>query len=379
MVKALYVHIPFCSYKCPYCDFTSLVDPPLEREKYIELLLREARLYADLERGIETLYLGGGTPTLLEPSLIGYLLEGLDRVLDLSGVKEITVECNPETYGKEEFKRLRGLGVNRLSLGAQSFSEKGLRKLGRKHRVGDTLRAYMEARDAGFENVNIDLIYAYPGQRPEDVEVELEWIERLIPEHVSAYMLTPYPNTPLGVEVIGGTLDLPEEEKLTRIYEKLWKGLRDLGYSRYEISNWSKEGFECRHNLVYWSLEEFLGLGVSAWGFVKGKRYGNTRNILKYAEAVVRNRRPVESEVKLSERDLFEEFVMLRLRLKEGLPYEFESLIPPRLKGFFEKGEKGIGIREEHMLLSNEIIAEVLVYNSDRTLSEVRNGKDILR
>ncbi len=374
MLKALYVHIPFCSYKCPYCDFVSLVDPPVNPNDYIDLLIEEAKLYSNTDRRIETLYLGGGTPTLLEPDQIGYTIEGLDRVLDLSKVREITVECNPETYRKKDFKRLRSFGVNRLSIGAQSFTEKGLKALGRKHSVRDILRCYEEAMEAGFENINVDLIYAYPGQKPEDIDRELELLERLRPEHVSAYMLTPYENTPLGVSIKGGLIETPQEEELERLYERLWRGLKSLGYSRYEISNWSLKGFECRHNLVYWSVEEFLGLGVSAWGFVGGRRYGNTKNILLYAKAVREKKKPVCEELYLSDADIFEEFIMLRLRLKEGLPHSFRGLIPHHLWPFFEEGKNGIGIREEFMLLSNEIIAEVLVYNSHRTLSEVRNG-----
>ena len=374
MIKALYLHIPFCSYKCPYCDFLSLVDAPLNHEEYMNLLIEESRLYSHYERDIRTLYLGGGTPTLLEPDTLGYLIDGLDKVLDLSGVVEITVECNPETYTTEDFRKLRRLGVNRLSIGAQSFTEKGLKSLGRKHSVSDTVSAYHEAREAGFDNINLDIMYAYPEQKSQDLEVELEWIEKLRPEHVSAYMLTPYPNTPIGVEISRGALKVPEEDELACIYNGLWTGLKELGYSRYEISNWSLEGFECKHNLVYWNMEEFLGLGVSAWGFIGITRYGNTKNILKYAEFVRKGIRPVDKSVRLSERDLLEEFVMLRLRLKEGLPRSFKHIVPPHLRRFFEEGERGVGIREEYMLLSNEIIAEVLVYNSDRTLSEVKNG-----
>ncbi len=374
MIKALYFHIPFCSYKCPYCDFLSLVGAPLDYEEYVNLLIEETKLYSHYGRDIRTLYLGGGTPTLLKPDTLGYLIDRLDKVLDLSGVVEITVECNPETYTTEDFRKLRRLGVNRLSVGAQSFTEKGLRSLGRRHSVSDTVRAYHEAREAGFENINLDIIYAYPEQKSQDVEVELEWIEELRPEHVSAYMLTPYPNTPIGVEISRGALKVPEEDELARIYNRLWTGLKELGYSRYEISNWSLEGFECKHNLVYWNMEEFLGLGVSAWGFIGRTRYGNTKNVVKYAEFVRKGIRPVDKSVRLSERDLFEEFVMLRLRLKEGLPKSLKHVVPPHLRRFFEEGERGIGIREEYMLLSNEIIAEVLVYNSDRTLSEVKNG-----
>jgi len=373
MVKGLYVHIPFCSYKCPYCDFVSITGT-FPHKDYIDAIFKEARLYRDTERKIETLYLGGGTPTLLDPELIAKLIDSLDRMLDLSGVKEITVECNPETYRREEFRRIREAGVNRLSIGVQSFLEKGLKALGRKHSVEDSIRAYFEAKEAGFENVNIDLIYAYPGQKAEDMERELEVVERLKPEHLSAYMLTPYEGTPLGAQVLSGRLKLPSEEETSEIYDRLWRGLKALGYRRYEISNWAKECYECRHNMIYWRMEEFLGLGVSAWGFLNGERYGNTKNLKSYMDSVMSGRSPVSMRVKLTERDRFEEFVMLRLRLKRGLPKNMGHLIPDHLTGFFEEGGEGIGIKEEHMLLANEIIAEVLLYNSDRKFAEVGDG-----
>ncbi len=374
MVKGLYIHIPFCVSKCPYCDFVSLkVDESLQ-EEYVNILIKEAKLYRDVPRRLRTVYFGGGTPTILKPETISRVINSMDRILDLSGVKEITVECNPETYRYREFRELLRAGVNRLSLGVQSFSEKGLRSLGRWHSVEDSLRAYFEAKEAGFDNVNIDLIFAYPGQKRDDIDIELEWVDRLRPSHLSAYMLTPHRNTPLGLEIISGRLEIPREEELERIYRRLWTGLRALGYRRYEISNWALEGYTCKHNLLYWTLEEFIGIGVSAWGFFGMRRYGNRKNILSYMRAVERGVRPVESEMLLNKRDLFEEFIMLRLRLRKGLPKEFINLIPEKVKTFFEVSEEGVGIKEEYMLLSDEIITEVLLYNSDRITAEVRDG-----
>ncbi len=374
MVKAVYIHIPFCSYKCSYCDFTSLVDSPIPPSDYLNLLLKEARLYRNVESSIRTIYMGGGTPTLLKPEEIGRLLEGLSSIFELSSLEEVSVECNPETYRYAEFKRLTSYGVNRLSIGAQSFTLKGLSALGRRHTPEDTLKAFSEARDAGFESINLDLIYGYPGQRPEDVESELEVIERLRPEHISAYLLTPYEGTPMGLAILSGRLKQPREEELAEIYDRLWKGLRALGYERYEISNWSLPGKECRHNLVYWKGEEFLGLGLSAWGYFGRVRYGNTKVLKSYGEAVLSNKRPVAKEVRLSGRDVFEEDLMLRLRLKWGLELSERHLIPEHLMDFFEERDNFIGIKEEYMLLSNEIITEVLLYNSDRNTLEVKNG-----
>ncbi len=371
MVKGIYVHIPFCSYKCPYCDFTSLTNSPVSGEEYVNLLKREIGFYKGMDYGLETLYFGGGTPTLLEPKLLGEIIEEVQK---FGSPEEITVEANPETVSGNKLKELKKLGVNRLSIGVQSFLSKGLEALGRKHSVEDSIRAYESAREVGFETVSIDLIYAYPGQKAEDVEEELRWIDRLRPDHLSAYMLTPYEGTPLGFRAKSGEVKLPEEEELASIYDLLWRGLKELGYERYELSNWAQRGKECRHNLLYWTMEEFVGLGVSAWGFVGRVRYGNTKNVLSYAEGVLSNKRPLESEVFISDRDFFEESLMLRLRLRWGLGAEEKELIPPHLVEFFEEREGRLGIREEFMLLANEITAEVLVYNSDRKPLEVRNG-----
>ncbi len=363
-VKGVYVHIPFCSYKCPYCDFMSVTTSPIGHEEYLELLIRELNLYRQFRTNIETLYLGGGTPTLLDIQLIARFLEALDRVLGLGSLKEFTVEANPETVNYRKLKELKALGVNRLSIGVQSFLGKGLALLGRKHSVEDSIRAFQCAREAGFDNINIDLIYAYPSQREEDMEKELEVIGRLKPDHVSAYMLTPYEGTPLGIEVSKGSVILPDEEELVKIYNRLWTGLKEMGYRRYEISNWSVEGMECKHNLLYWNMKEFLGLGVSAWGYIHPERYGNTKNLFRYREAVVSGQRPIERREILSEREAFKESLILKLRLKKGLRGEDRKLIPAHLMQFFEESLEGMGIKEEYMLLANEIICEVLMYNS---------------
>jgi len=280
MVKALYVHIPFCSHKCPYCDFVSLTGGSEDMPEYTQLVEREALLLA---------------------------------------------------------------------------------------------------REAGFENINVDLIYGYPGQRAEDLLEELEWIEKLRPAHVSAYLLTPHRETPLWLRLGRGEISLPSEDEIDCIYRTLWTGLKALGYERYEISNWALPGRRCEHNLAYWNMEEFLGMGVSAWGFLQNRRYGNLRNITAYRKALLSGKRPIEREIHLSGEELAEEFLMLRLRLKRGLPLSYRHLIPDHLLTFFEEESDGIGIKEEYMLLADEIIGEVLLYNSHRQHPEVRNGKDILR
>ncbi len=360
MVKGLYVHIPFCSKRCPYCDFYSLVESPVSPEEYVDILLKEADLYRDTPTRLETLYLGGGTPSRLRPEDLSRIVEGLSRVFDLSSVEEVTVECNPEDYGKEEFRKLRDAGFTRVSLGVQSFTEKGLSVLGRTHTPQRAIEAVLSAMSSDL-SVNVDLIYGYPGQEPGDLEADLKVIEYLRPDHVSAYLLTPYEGTPLGSKILTGELKAPDEDRIRDLHDLLWRRLKDIGYVRYEISNWAKPGKECKHNFLYWTMEEFVGLGVSAWGFLESVRYGNVRNIKAYVDSVLSGRRPVGVSVKLSEEDKFEEWIMLRLRLRTGIP---ENLVPDHMREFFEPAEEGLAIKEEFMILANEITADLMVYNS---------------
>ena len=359
MVKGVYIHIPFCSYKCPYCDFLSLTNSPITPKAYLELLKKEISLYKDIPAKLETVYFGGGTPTLLRPDELALILEELDKVFGLSSVKEITVECNPETYREREFKEIKRLGVNRVSVGAQSFTEKGLKALGRKHGVKDIYECVESAVGSGIENVNVDLIFGWSGQTLEDVEADLRTLSELPVKHVSWYLLTPYEGTPLGEEILRGKVGLPSEEEIVKIHDLITEGLRELGFKRYELSNWARVGYECKHNLLYWKLEEFLGFGVSAWGFVNDERYGNTRSILKYEKLLRDGLAPVEQKVKLDEVEKEKERIMLGLRLTEGLPREYEKFIPEHLREFFYIGDR-IRIKEEHFLISNELIAEVL-------------------
>ncbi|AAC07371.1 radical SAM family heme chaperone HemW [Aquifex aeolicus] len=360
MIKALYVHVPFCSYKCPYCDFLSLVNSPVSVRDYLSALKREINLYRELDVKLETLYFGGGTPTLLKPEELGEIIEEIDKVFGLSGVKEITVECNPETYRKKEFEELKKLGVNRISVGVQSFTEKGLRVLGRKHTVKDSLECLESLFEAGIENVNVDLIWGWPTQSLKDLEVELEHLKKFPVKHVSAYLLTLYEDTPMGLAFKRGEFKPLEEEEVVELHKMLSEGLRELGFKRYEISNWAKEGFECRHNLVYWKMEEFLGVGVSAWGFYENVRYGNTKNISKYVKFLKEDKKPVEFRVQLDETELEKERIMLGLRTTEGIEEKYLKFVPEYLRDFFEVKGGRLRIKEEHLLISNELITEVL-------------------
>jgi oxygen-independent coproporphyrinogen-3 oxidase len=349
----IYVHIPFCDYKCPYCDFFSLSHRPIGEDEYVELLIKEAELRAGLKKP-STLYLGGGTPSLLHPKILERLLEGLDKVFDLSLTREITIEANPETLTPEKLKGYLSLGINRLSIGVQSFLEKGLLSLGRKHGPWEAIRAYSFARDAGFENINLDIIWGWHPQREEDLLEDIETATSLDPEHLSFYLLTKYGD---------GSPERTGEDRVASLYKLLTERLRDSGYIHYEISNWAKEGKECKHNLLYWNRLPYIGLGVSSSGFDGRVRYTNARNIEEYRKKVEGRTLPEAFSETIGEEEAMRERLILGLRLLEGIPSEGVK-IPNHLFEFMQTSGGRLSIKEEYMILSNEIISELLVYNS---------------
>ncbi|MEJ5338754.1 MAG: radical SAM family heme chaperone HemW [Aquificaceae bacterium] len=356
MVKGLYFHIPFCSYKCPYCDFVSVVDPVLDPSEYMNMLLKELELYRNLHIKPQTLYFGGGTPSLIKPELYESFFERLFKYVDSSNLEEVSIECNPENYILEDYRRLKDAGFNRVSIGVQSLREEGLRALGRLHSVETSLRAVEFARVAGFENINIDLIYGYHGQSLKDLEKELKILRSLPISHVSFYLLTPYEDTQLGRLYEKGLLELPEEDTIGDMYELICESLEGFGFLQYEVSNFSLPGYQCRHNMLYWSYEEFLGLGVSAWSFVDRVRFGNTKNLRLYAERVSNGEKPVEYEEKLEGDELLYDYLFVALRTSKGVEKSLLSSIPRELEEFFEVNEDRLRLKRRGFLLINEVL-----------------------
>lgn len=323
MVKGIYVHIPFCSLKCPYCDFLSFVSFDQElHSRYIQAVIREAELYIDNNFMVETIYFGGGTPSLLKPSYIEKVINHILKVCRVSERLEITMEVNPNTYSLDDFKEVKTIGVNRLSFGAQSFLEKNLRKLGRDHTPQHTLKSVENAFKSGIENINLDLIYGVEGQTLDELNIDLGIYLSLPIKHISAYMLTAYEDTPLGVMVKSGQVTLPDDDVTASMFELIDERLHAAGLARYELSNWAVDGYRCIHNILYWTHQEFLGFGVSAWSFVGNRRFGNTRNIWQYISMVEEGKKPVMFEEELDQEKIREEKIFLGLRLSEGIEIE---------------------------------------------------------
>ncbi len=356
MVKGLYFHIPFCSYKCPYCDFVSVVDPVVEPQEYMTFMLKELELYREISIKPQTLYFGGGTPSLIKPNQYKTFFERLSHMIDMSQLEEITIECNPENYTLEDFKSIKDIGFNRVSIGVQSLRDEGLKALGRLHSVEDALRAIDSANSAGFENINIDLIYGYQGQSLEDLRKELALLKSLPLSHVSFYLLTPYEDTLFGLLYKKGLFELPDDNTIADMYNLICESLEAMGFLQYEISNFAISGFQCKHNMLYWSHEEFLGLGVSAWSFVKRVRFGNTKSVKLYAERISRGESPVEYEEKLSGDELMYDYLFVALRTTRGVEKELLPNIPEDLKEYFQMEGERLRLNRKGMLLINEIL-----------------------
>ncbi len=363
-IKGLYVHIPFCNIKCPYCDFTSIVlNDNQIYERYINTLKKELILYKELPFCIETIYFGGGTPSILEPVLIGELIEFVSKNLKTKNNIEITVEANPNTYRYRQLELLRTYGVNRLSIGNQTFNKRHLVSLGRNHTPEDTISMINDAVRAGFENINLDLIYGMENQTLKELEEDLNIYTSLPIKHVSAYMLTAYEDTPLGSMVLDNKYNLPDEETTTQMFKLIDNYLESKGFYRYELSNWAKNGFKCKHNLFYWTDQYFLGIGVSAWSYIGNKRFGNTKNLTEYFEMVYKGEKPVKFRETLSEEDSRFEKIMLGLRLKEGIDVNFiknkEILKELEKEGFGIIKENKFSLTQDGLMLINQIITKL--------------------
>jgi oxygen-independent coproporphyrinogen-3 oxidase len=333
---ALYVHIPFCQAKCPYCDFNSYAGLEDLMTPYVDALITEMALWREATRDtrVTTVFFGGGTPSFLPLAETERIAAALRRSFCLAPDAEITVEANPGSADSARLDGLRRLGFNRLSLGVQSFQDDELRLLGRVHSAAEAREAYRAARCAGFENVNLDLIYGLPGQTLIDWQRTLAEAIALRPEHLSLYALTLEEGTPLAADVARGCFPAPDPDLAADIY--LWAGeaLAAAGYEHYEISNWALFGYRCRHNLVYWHNQCYLGLGAGAHSCLSGFRFATVRDPRRYIrEVTATGAEPssdglaayltslphLESVVQVTDAAAMAETAILGLRLVEGV------------------------------------------------------------
>lgn len=356
----IYIHIPFCVKKCAYCDFLSGPQDEKTIERYVSSLLEEIRTHASSERftldyEVTTIFLGGGTPSVLNTSQIQRIFEILKTSFKISQDAEITIEANPGTVTVEKLQVYKQCGINRISFGLQSTNNEELKLLGRIHTYEEFLESYQFARECGFDNINVDLISAIPKQTLTSWEATLERVIALEPEHISAYSLIVEEGTPFAKMYGGGCPgehDLPSEEEERAIYYKTEELLSGAGYHRYEISNYAKEGKECRHNLGYWERKEYLGIGLGAASLLNETRYKNTDDLSFYLEHSSDSHAIHENVEKLSLKEQMEEFMFLGLRKMEGVSAdEFASTFGKTLEECY--GEQIQKLMEQGLLEQN--------------------------
>ena len=317
----IYIHIPFCAVKCMYCDFYSIADRNTEIHRFVKAITNEInRCNVDVsDLAFDTIFIGGGTPSLLEANSIESILNALDQKYDLKKITEITIEVNPGEAPFEKLKDFTRLGINRLSMGVQSLEPDLLKFLTRIHTVSQVFETYDHARSAGFNNINCDLIYGIPEQSRKMWIRDLKRIMDLQPEHISAYMLTVEKGTELYQLVHNEDLIMPPEKTMGDWFLETHGFLETGGYSAYEISNFSKTGFECEHNLHYWRIQPYLAFGPSAHGFDGQNRWNNSRSLDHYLKQIEKGVTPISNNETLNKTELINEMIGFGLRMREGI------------------------------------------------------------
>ncbi|MFZ5946023.1 MAG: radical SAM family heme chaperone HemW [Bacillota bacterium] len=377
MIEALYVHIPFCEAKCNYCDFTSFSGCSEEtKEQYVEALKREALRQKGLfPMHLKSIFFGGGTPTCLSSGLLVHLLNFLCTHFPIADNIEISTEANPGTIDREKLTLLKNGGVNRISLGIQSFNPYQLQRLGRIHTEQQAFEAYNLVREAGFANVNIDLMYGLPEQGIEDWQNTLQKVITLNPEHISLYQLKIECGTPLGDEYKSGVLGEFDDEQALKMYRAAIDTLGQKGYIHYEISNFARRGFKSRHNQMYWLTRPYLGLGAGAHSYLPPYRKENIGDLQKYTDSLLKGEAAPSFNEKISTNMAMAETMFMGLRLLDGVNIEefskryntnsFQVFSDPIKKcisnGLLEVKGNRIRLTEKGLYLGNLVFEEFLL------------------
>lgn len=342
VTEFLYIHIPFCLRKCLYCDFLSVPYDPSLAGDYLNALCRELEIEKDNAGVLRAVYIGGGTPSTLSENQFMKLLGCVQSNYVLSPDAEITVEANPGSLDKRKIAALASSGVNRLSLGVQSFHDSELKTLGRIHSADEARRSLARFHEAGIPNYSIDLIYGIPGQHIDTWAGSLEEAVRFSPLHISAYELTPEQNTPFVRLLESGRLAMPDDDLILSMYDRAIEYLGSFGYTHYEISNYSIAGSECRHNLNYWDRGEYLGAGAGAHSFLNGTRSRNTGDIQQYIDNLSRGNIPGRESYRIAPADSLREYLFLGLRKKQGISLSkagiFSEDIPALCRDLIDEG-----------------------------------------
>ena len=381
---SLYIHIPYCISKCPYCDFNSHVVADIPEAKYTDALLRELEHFGNSRewqgRTVQSIFFGGGTPSTFKPASIGKLLAWVAATFPIDLECEITMEANPGTVDSEFFAGYRDAGVNRISVGVQSFQPRLLKFLGRIHSADEARRALEIVKQSGFDNFNLDLIFANPGQTIAELEADLDAALKIQPPHLSAYNLTFEEGTPFHHEYRNGRMKSLSEDEEIAMAELIERKLGEAGLRRYEISNYARPNCQSRHNVNYWRYGDYLGIGAGAHSYINvnsrelsGQRWSNEKNPARYMTLVNETRRAVVEREELDFTKAAGEFMFLGLRMTEGIsieafssrfgkpPAAFYSQISNWLEGNLLVEEEGyLRFSQKGMLLANSIFVELI-------------------
>lgn len=352
----IYIHIPFCKQKCFYCDFCSFANKNEMQEKYVETVINEIKNITHKEKyTVTTIYLGGGTPSILNPNYIKNILQEIKSSFEILDDAEITIEINPGTVNEEKLKRYKEYGINRLSIGLQSANDKILKNIGRIHDYKQFEETFFYARKCGFKNINVDLMIGLPTQSIEDVKQTLEKIIQKNPEHISVYSLIIEEGTIIEKLINENKLQLPDEETERIMYWTVVNELKENGYNQYEISNFSKKTYESKHNTNCWKQKQYIGLGTSAHSYLNKKRYSNTNNIEEYIKNIQENNisKNITIHEEQTEESTMNEYMLLGLRMIQGIninEFKQKFKIDPTIK-YKEILEK---LRKENLIQITE-------------------------
>lgn len=369
---ALYIHWPFCEKKCSYCDFVSGPQFKNQEEPYLKALLSELQSYQPF--AIKTLFIGGGTPSLIPLETLDKIFEALQPIFALHKPSELSIEGNPGSLKEANLRHYLELGFNRISIGIQSFSDPLLERLGRIHTRKEAIEGFHLAKKAGFKNISLDLMFGIPGQTLADFRESLEIAAQLDPEHISAYSLILEPETPFFELHQQGKLALPEEHQVAEMFLLAQEFLKQHGYQHYEISNFAKEGYQCRHNLVYWNNEPYVGLGLNAHSYYGDKRYNNSANMEEYLKAPTAIADKWQTLPKLPLDEDISNFMILGLRKMEGVRFaDFnkrygddlrvvfaDEIKELSLQGLVELDDTSLRLTSKGILLGNEVFEKFL-------------------
>jgi oxygen-independent coproporphyrinogen-3 oxidase len=365
MFNRLYIHVPFCRKKCHYCAFTSTTPENNELLEYPGLLSRELHCHRNNVRPLESIYFGGGTPSLLQPERLAGLLAEIADQVPIRKEAEITLEANPGTVTADSLQASRAAGINRISLGIQSFDDHFLTCLGRIHTAEQSRQAFLAARQAGFTNISIDLIHSLPDQSLKQWQAELQQAIKLTPEHISIYGLTVEEGTPFAREYPADSPELADEDLAADMFEYADEFLTGAGFDHYEIANYARPGYRSQHNSGYWQRDGYLGLGVAAHTFLRkgyGVRFSNPDTLEEYRRGVLAGQLPRVDEQHLTEGDAMAEFMFLGLRLAEGVSRHTFA------------GEFGRSLNSVYGATAAELAELGLLLQTDEMLTLTRRG-----